>query len=289
MKRLLLQLDSDRHPSSFDRIVAHDAGVDAVLSYGNVSPQDVTPLVHGCVFTRGVPDLKNTAIWIGGSQVAAGEALMQAVTGAFFGPFRVSVMMDSNGCNTTAAAAVARLLGATDIAGARAVVLGGTGPVGLRAAALLAQEGALVTITSRSIDKARDAVAQLKARFGVEVAAAEAKDDAAVARALEGAQICLTAGATGAQLLSREVWARNPALRVMGDVNAVPPLGIEGTDAADKGVEREGKRVFGALAIGGLKMKVHKAGVARLFERNDSVLDLEAIWRIAKALVDRSS
>ena len=283
MKRLLLQLDSDRHPSSFDRIVAHDAGVDAVLSYGDVSPEEVTPLVHGCLFTRGVPDLKHTAIWIGGSQVGAGEALTEAVKKAFFGPFRVSVMMDSNGCNTTAAAAVARLAGAMDLSGARAVILGGTGPVGLRAAVLLARAGASVTITSRSMAKAKEAAAQLRARFGVEVAATEARDDAGVARALEGAQLCLTAGAAGVQLLSRKIWATNPTLRVMGDVNAVPPLGIEGTEAGDKGVEREGKRVFGAMAIGGLKMKVHKAAVARLFEQSDAVLDLEAIWQIAKA------
>ena len=283
MKRLLLQLDSDRHPSSFDRIVAHDAGVDAVLSYGNVSPEEVTPLVHGCLFTRGVPDLKHTAIWIGGSQVAAGEALTEAVTKAFFGPFRVSVMMDSNGCNTTAAAAVARLAGAMDLSGARAVILGGTGPVGLRAAVLLARAGASVTITSRSMAKAKEAAAQLRARFGVEVAATEARDDPGVARALDGAQLCLAAGAAGVQLLSRKIWATNPTLRVMGDVNAVPPLGIEGTEAGDKGVEREGKRVFGAMAIGGLKMKVHKAAVARLFEQSDAVLDLEAIWQIAKA------
>jgi len=283
MKRLLLQLDSDRHPSSFDRIVAHDAGVDAVLSYGDVSPEEVTPLVHGCLFTRGVPDLKHTAIWIGGSQVAAGEALTEAVTKAFFGPFRVSVMMDSNGCNTTAAAAVARLAGAMDLSGARAVILGGTGPVGLRAAVLLARAGASVTITSRSMEKAKEAAARLRARFGVEVATTEARDDAGAARALEGAQLCLTAGAAGVQLLSRKIWATNPTLRVMGDVNAVPPLGIEGTEAGDKGVEREGKRVFGAMAIGGLKMKVHKAAVARLFEQSDAVLDLDAIWQIAKA------
>ena len=283
MKRLLLQLDSDRHPSSFDRIVAHDAGVDAVLSYGDVSPEEVTPLVHGCLFTRGVPDLKHTAIWIGGSQVAAGEALTEAVTKTFFGPFRVSVMMDSNGCNTTAAAAVARLAGAMDLSGARAVILGGTGPVGLRAAVLLARAGASVTITSRSMAKAKEAAAQLRARFGVEVAATEARDDQGVARALDGAQLCLAAGAAGVQLLSRKIWATNPTLRVMGDVNAVPPLGIEGTEAGDKGVEREGKRVFGAMAIGGLKMKVHKAAVARLFEQSDAVLDLEAIWQIAKA------
>jgi hypothetical protein len=284
MKRILLQLDSDRHPSSFDAIVAYDAGVDAVMSYGGVSPDDVTPLVHGGLFTRGVPDLKQTAIWIGGSQIAAGEALLASAVKAFFGPFRVSVMMDSNGCNTTAAAAVARLNEATALSGVRAVVLAGTGPVGLRAAVLLARAGADVAITSRAAARAQEVAGQIKSRFGVAVATAEAKDAAGVARALDGAAVCLVAGAAGAALLPRSVWTANRTLKAMADVNAVPPLGIEGIEAADKSAEREGKRVFGALGVGGLKMKIHKACLARLFERNDAVLDLEAIWDIAKAL-----
>jgi saccharopine dehydrogenase-like NADP-dependent oxidoreductase len=149
---------------------------------------------------------------------------------------------------------------------------------------LLAREGAAVTIASRSMVRAQDAGAQVKARFGATVAAVEAKDNAGVARALEGAQVVLAAGAAGVTLLPRAVWAAHPTLVAMADVNAVPPPGIEGIDPGDKGVEREGKRVFGALAIGGLKMKVHKACVARLFERNDVDLDLEAIWGIARGL-----
>jgi len=284
MKRLLVQLDPDRHPSSFDRIVAYDAGADDVLSYGGVAPEDVTPLVHGAIFTRAVPDLRHTAIWVGGSDVARGEALVEAVTKAFFGPFHVSVMMEANGCNTTAAAAVARLASATNLKGARVVILGGTGPVGIRAAVLLVREGASVAISSRGMDRARAAREQIKARFGIEVEAIEAKDEAGTARALEGAQVCLTAGAAGVTLLPRRVWVGHPTLAVMADVNAVPPLGIEGTEATDKGVEREGKRVFGALAIGSLKMKVHKACVASLFERNDAVLDIEAIYAVARTL-----
>jgi hypothetical protein len=284
MKKLLLQLDSDKHPSSFDRVVAYDAGVDEVMSYGGVRPEDVTPLVHGCLFTRGIPDLKSTAIWVGGSAVEAGEALTAAVTAAFFGPFKVSVMMDSNGCNTTAAAAVARIAGAIPLAGARAVVLGGTGPVGLRAAVLLAREGASVVLTSRSRARAEEACAQMKTRFGVSAEPAEARDATGVARALPGARVCLAAGAAGVTLLPRTIWASHPSLAVLADVNAVPPLGIEGIEAGDKGTERDGKRVFGALAIGSLKMKGHKAGVARLFEQNDAVLDLEPIWAITKTL-----
>src|SRR5262245_18936359 len=174
MKKLLLQLDPDPHPSVFDRIVAHDAGADEVLSYGGVTPCNVTSLVHGAIFTRGPAELRHPAVWVGGTDVAQAEALVEAVQRAFFGPFRVSVMMDANGCNTTAAAAVARLAGVTALAGARAVVLGGTGPVGIRAATLLAREGATVTLCSRALERARAACERVKARFGVDVRPAEA-------------------------------------------------------------------------------------------------------------------
>ena len=105
--RILLQLDTDPHPSSFDSVVAIDSGVDHLLQYGNVQAESVTSLVHGAMFTRGGEDLSQTAIFIGGSNVHTAEELMKSVSKVFFGPVRVSVMLDANGCNTTAAAAVA--------------------------------------------------------------------------------------------------------------------------------------------------------------------------------------
>src|SRR5262245_10374721 len=104
--KILVQLDSDPHPSVFDAVVAVDAGVDKLLQYHSIEPVNVRDLVHGAMFTRGPQDLHNTAIFIGGSNVATGEALLKKVTGCFFGPMRVSVMLDANGANTTAAAAV---------------------------------------------------------------------------------------------------------------------------------------------------------------------------------------
>ena len=104
--RILLQLDTDLHPSSFDSVVAIDSGVDHLLQYGNVQAESVTSLVHGAMFTRGGEDLSQTAIFIGGSNVHAAEDLLKSVSKVFFGPVRVSVMLDANGCNTTAAAAV---------------------------------------------------------------------------------------------------------------------------------------------------------------------------------------
>ena len=283
MKKLLLQLDPDRHPSAFDQIVAHDAGADDILSYGGVTPNDVSPLVHGAMFTRGPGELRNTAVWVGGTDVGSAEALFAAVQKTFFGPFRVSAMMDANGCNTTSAAAVARLAGVVALSGARAVILGGTGPVGIRAAALLAREGSDVMLCSRSLDRAKTACESLKTGFGVNVTPCQAWDEAGVTQALEGADVCLTAGAAGVTLVPRSVWTKHPSLKALADVNAVPPLGIEGIEVTDKGAERDGKRVFGALGIGSLKMKVHRACVAQLFERNDAVVDLETIYNVARS------
>jgi methylenetetrahydrofolate/methylenetetrahydromethanopterin dehydrogenase (NADP+) len=269
----------------FDRIVGFDGGADEVMSYGGVTADAVRDLVHGCIFTRGPHDLKNTAIFIGGTDMARGEELLAAVTNAFFGPMRVSVMLDSNGSNTTAVAAVAKLTLAAggEMKGRRAVVLAGTGPVGLRAAGLLAKAGADVTITSRkAADPSR--VDGVSRRFGGTVRAVTMADAAAAARVLDGAELLLNTGPAGVRLVPKNAWANRGGLRAAVDLNAVPPLGIEGIEVMDDGVQHEGVMVVGALGAGKLKMKIHKACIARLFERNDVVLDAETIAGIAREI-----
>ena len=136
MQRILVQLDPDPQPSVFDRVVAADAGAEHIFAYGNVTPEQVTGLVHGAIFTRGPKDLRHTAIFIGGSDVSKGEEILELVSRSFFGPMRVSVMLDANGANTTAAAAVIAAGRHLDLSLVTAVVLGGTGPVGQRASLL---------------------------------------------------------------------------------------------------------------------------------------------------------
>jgi len=286
MRKLLLQLDSSRLPSVFDRVVASDGGADEVMSYGGVAEADVRDLIHGCIFTRGPKDLHNTAAFIGGTDIAAGERLLAAARQAFFGPFSISLMLDSNGSNTTAVAAVAKLLQAAgDVRGQRAVVIAGTGPVGIRAAGLLAQAGAHVVITSRKAEAGERASRAVVQRFGGSVTSTTMAGGAQAAAVLEGAALVLNAGPAGVQLVRRSEWAGRRGLRVAADVNAVPPLGIEGIEATDNGAQKDGVVVFGALAIGGLKMKVHKACIARLFERNDLVLDAETIADVGRELI----
>jgi len=155
-RKILVQLDTDPHPSVFDRVVAIDAGADEVFSYGGVKPEQVQGLVHGAIFTRGPKDLKRTALFIGGSDVAAGDHLLLEVLKHMLPQFglRVGVLLDPNGANTTAAAAV-RLAGLyLSLRGTNALVLGGTGPVGQRVARLLAAQGAKVRVGSRQIGRA---------------------------------------------------------------------------------------------------------------------------------------
>jgi hypothetical protein len=283
VQKLLLQLDTSLHPSVFDRIVAFDGGADQVMSYGAVTEDAVRDLVHGAIFTRGPKDLRHTAIFIGGSEMVLGERLLAAVQRAFFGPLRVSVMLDSNGSNTTAVAAVAKLeAGAGGVHGRRAVVTAGTGPVGLRAAGLLAKSGADVVITSRKpVDAAL--LAGLEERFGGRVRAVTLADGAGASAVLDGAELLLNAGPAGVSIVPRGAWTGR-GLRAVADLNAVPPAGIEGIEANDDGGEREGVRAFGALGVGKLKMQLHKACIERLFERNDLVLDAETIATVAAGL-----
>ena len=285
MRRLLLQLDSSPHPSVFDRVVARDGGADEVMSYGGVTAEAVRDLVHGAIFTKSPKDLHHTAIFIGGTEMAAGERLLAAVQAAFFGPLRVSVMLDSNGSNTTAVAAAVKLqqiMG--DVRGRRAVVTAGSGPVGMRAAGLLARAGADVRIGSRTSRRGTEAVDSIQQRFGSTVRLVTMPDPSHAAAALEGAELLLNAGRPGVRLVPRDAWVGRTGLRVAADLNAVPPLGVDGIEVTDDGVEREGTTTVGALSVGKLKMKIHKACIARLFEQNDLVLDVETIAEVADSL-----
>jgi len=270
----------------FDQVVAFDAGADHIMSYGGVTEGDVRDLIHGCIFTRGAKDLHNTAVWIGGTNMSAGEQLLAMAQDAMFDPLRVSVMLDSNGSNTTAVAAVVKIeetLG--DLRNRKVVILAGTGPVGQRAAGLLAHDGARVTITSRKPEQGEKARQFISARFDVHVEATTMDDPQKLPGILDGADVLFNSGPAGVQMVPKPAWTGLKSLKVAVDLNAVPPLGIEGIDVNDAGVKREGITVFGAFGIGNFKTKLHKACITRLFTRNDLVLDAEAIAAEARALV----
>ncbi len=284
MKKLLFQLDTDTHPSVFDTVVGYDGGADHVIGHGNCTPDVIAALVDGAIFTRSPKGKKNTALFLGGSDMIAGEKLLEAVQQHCFSDFRVSVMLDSNGSNTTAAAAVAKMLLSTSLDGKRAVILGGTGPVGQRAAVMMTREGASVCISSRKQSKAAEACAHIKTQFDVDVEAAGGATNEERGELISDAQIVLATGAGGVQLLAEEQWKDNANIEVIADANATPPMGIAGTDMLDEGQKRHGKIVWGAIGFGKFKLALHRACVAKLFESNDLVFDAEEIFTLAKEM-----
>jgi hypothetical protein len=284
-RKILIQLDGDAQASAFDRVVAIDAGADELFSYAAVKPEQVQGLVHGAIFTRGPKDLRSTAIFVGGSDVAQGERLMQEALRHMIPQYglRVSIMLDANGANTTAAAAVRAASRHLPLKGVPALVLGGTGPVGQRVARLLAHEGAHVRVGSRQQSRAAAVCDEIRKRVPQAVPVPVGTGSAPeLAAALQDRQLVVAAGAAGAVLLPRPARAACPTLRVAIDLNAVPPPGVEGVEVTDRGTERDGVTCYGAIGVGDTKMKVHKAAVARLFERNDLVLDAEEIYQLAQ-------
>jgi methylenetetrahydrofolate/methylenetetrahydromethanopterin dehydrogenase (NADP+) len=284
VKKILIQLDTDEHPSTFDAIVAHDAAVDALLSHGGIEPDAVQGLVQSAYFTR-PPGDPNLAVWVGGSSVGAGEEVLEAVKKTFFGPFQISAMLDSNGCNTTAATTIAMLAREVDLKGRRVVIVG-AGAVGLRAAKILIDEGCDVTVSgipaSHFGDKPYRRARGLTTAEERGMQIAEPEDDEELTKLLDGASLVLAAGPAGVEVLPEPVWREVDSIEVLADFNAAEPLGIEGTDAQDEFKDYDGKKVLGALAIGGPKMKVHKTCIRRLFETNEAILDVDGVYEIDK-------
>jgi hypothetical protein len=283
VKRILIQLDTDEHASPFDAIAAYDAEVDVVIPYPGAKADGLDDVVQGAMFPRGPKGLASTAFWVGGSNVRDGEAVFEAAQKLFFDPFRPSIMLDSDGSNTTAAAGVARVRGVVELKGNRAAVIG-VGPVGLRTAELLRREEAEVSVLTFPPDviegefrRARGiAVAQ---DAGFEVTEPETSDE--LDAALAGHVALFAAGPIGVQILRRSGWTGVEGVQVVVDYSAADPVGVEGVGTTDDLEEEEGVKKLGALAVGGPKMTLQKACVRRMFQSKGVVLDLEGIYDVA--------
>ena len=281
MKKLLLHLDTDISPSTFDQVVAYDSNVDNIIAYGGITVDNVTSHVHGMIFTRSVDNLKNSAIFIGGSNVSASDLVGAAVKRAFFGPMTVSVMLDPNGSNTTAAAIVRKVMTNYDVNDKKVVIIG-SGPVGQRTALFFLKEGAgEVVITSRDITRSTATSLQMKSAYGVNITAGEAANDESVNKLLNDAHVAIACGPPGVCVIPQSAWESNDTLEVVADVNAVPPQGIAGLDVMDNGTDKKGIRFYGALTIGNFKMKVHRAAIKSLYESNNQYLNESTIYDIA--------
>jgi hypothetical protein len=124
-------------------------------------------------------------------------------------------------------------------------------------------------------------------RFGGSVRCRGLREPSQAADAIEGAEVVLNAGPAGVMLIPKAAWVGRQGLKIVCDLNAVPPLGTEGVEVNDDGVTRDGVTCFGALGVGNFKTRLHKACIAKLFERNDLVLDAETIADVANQLMPK--
>ena len=285
-KKILLQLDTDSQASSFDAVVAIDSGVEQLLQHDSVSVENVQGLVHGAMFTRGPDDLKSTALFFGGSNVERTQEVAEQARSCFFQNVRVSTMSDPNGSNTTAAAAVLCAQKHIDLKGTKTLVLGGTGPVGLRIAQLVVQQGGLVELASRTMKRASEACQFLKyltEADDTQIRPVELPTRDATLQAVQSCHVLFAAGAAGVCFLE-EGWESSPELKIAIDLNAVPPSGIEGIGMMDKAKQVGDVICYGAIGVGGFKMKLHKLCLQKLFESNDLDLDTTSIYEMGTSL-----
>ena len=288
MKKILLQLDVDPQPCSFDAIVAVDAGADVLLRHGNVSPENVVSLVHGAMFPRRVSDLAPTSIFLGGKNIARVEEIASKISKTFFKSVRVSVFIDPAGANTTAAATVIaakRHISFQTPARSKAyhaLVLGGTGPVGQRVSRLLANQGIDVHLASRSFERASQHCKLLSKKLPL--AHFEPASTKMLEKIIGSVDLIVSAGGPGVEMLTEAQFAQAISTTVYIDLNAVPPAGIAGIQVTDAARRDGTKLLYGALGVGEIKMKLHKAAIQQLFQTNDQWLDAEELLTIAEAV-----
>src|SRR3954465_5130629 len=209
-KHILHMVTPLKHMSPFDANMAVDAGFDAVLTYTNVSLEEVTGLVQDAIFSRPPKVGVKTGMFFGGKNAIHALDMRAAARKALVPPFGISFFADPAGSFTTAAAMVAcvdkvlRDKKQLALKGTAVAVFGATGVVGFSAAVIAALEGAAVTLVGYDgIKRVADAATQIKARFGVVVDAADGSDDAKKADILKEAEAVFAAGRAGVRILTK--------------------------------------------------------------------------------------
>ena len=263
-KNILHLVTATKHASPFDANMALDAGYDAVLSYTNVTLEEITGLVQDAIFSRPPAVGVRTGMFFGGKNASLALDMLAKAKQALVPPFGISFFADPAGSFTTAGAMVAcveKLLGERkrrSLQGLKVAVFGATGVVGFASAVLAAREGAAVTLVGHDgIKRVSDGAREIKARFGLDVRAADGSDEQKKSAILAESEAAFCAGRAGVQVLSGNQIAAAKSLVIVADVNAVPPPGVEGLDVQASGQEltAHGTLGLGPLAIGNIKYK----------------------------------
>lgn len=298
-KTVFIFLDTNKHVSPFDILTAIDLFPEAkILTYSNITPEDARKIIQDAIFPRGPKGAKYTKLFIGGHDVEKAQRILEIAEEVMFPPFELATIVDPKGAYTTASAAVSKILalsiekGFGGFEGKTIAVLAGTGPVGRTAARLYASEGANVIVTSRNLAKSTAVAEKINEEIEEERAkGVEASTFEQFGEAIQTVEIVLSAGAAGIQMLSLNVLKKyGGQCKVIADVNAIPPLGVEGLKPEEDGVEvSPGVWGIGGLAIGTFKNKVEAELFKKAVKANRGIFDYKVAYKTAKSLLQAKS
>lgn len=290
-----------KNGSPFDINMAIDSGFENVMVYTDVQQSEITGLTQDVIFSRSPSGVKRTGIFIGGRDVDLATDMLSASKQAMFGPFTCSVFADPSGAFTTSGAMIAKVQFHLkkqfdeDLKGQNISVFGATGPVGGCVSIIAAQNGANVTLIAHTENSKKEAeirVENWNKKYNINLKVALGGADEAKQEILANSDIVLCAAAAGVQVLSSKHLAFAKKLKVVADVNAVAPVGVEGVDVNDDGVIIKNSKAFGigALAVGQLKYVVQHALLkSMLFSEKPQVLDFMSAFELAKNTLQKAA
>ncbi len=283
-----------KHISPFDVNMALDAGFNATIPYTQVTLEEVRTLTQDAIFSRAPSDGPRTGLFIAGKNAIQALDMLEEAKDAMVPPFQLSIFADPAGSFTTAAAMVAcvkRQLQKTfqrDLSGTTVTVFGATGVVGFSSAVISAQEGAKVILAGYDGDmRVKRAAGEMEARFKVYCEGVDASTDEKKTALVEQSEVVLSCAAAGRRVLTASHLQNAKKLLVAADVNAVPPLGIEGVDVFDNGKPfGVGSAVgIGALAIGNVKYQTQAGLLKRMITSGQILtLDFRDAYQLAQTL-----
>jgi methylene-tetrahydromethanopterin dehydrogenase len=292
--RILHMLTPLKHMSPFDVNMALDAGYDDAIPYTSVTIEDVSGLVQDAIFSRGPEGVKRTGVFIGGKRAIEALDMMERAKKAMVPPFEISVFSDPAGSFTTAAAMVACVKKAlrekfsTELKGKRIAVFGGTGVVGFASAVIAALDGAQATLIGYDgPDRVRKLAEEANARFSVNIGYADGSSEEQKSELVRDADVIFSAGPAGRRLLSAEQLKLAKQLKVVTDVNAVPPSGVEGVGVNDNAAPIPGTKAvaIGALTVGNVKYQTEAGLFKMMIEAEKPVyLDFRDAYSLAQKL-----
>ena len=254
-KNILHMISPQGNVSPFDVNMACDAGYDLVIPYTNVNLSDVKGLIQDAIFSRSVSNAKKTGVFICGKDASLALDMLDTAKKSMVPPFEISVFPDPAGSFTTAAAMVActektlKEKFETNFDNKNIIIYGGKGIVGGISAIMCAQNGAKCTIVGydgiKNVQKKAD---EYKTRYGVNIIPGDGSTDELNSSFLPEADIIFCAARAGTQVISMEQLNKAKNVKILADVNAVPPAGLEGVGLNDD----DSKHPCGGLSIGPL-------------------------------------